>query len=163
MAAGAGFGRGVWSGGAALAVMGVARWAELAPFPPELLALGLFERLPGAALERLQLALGPASAAVLFAGTTLLALAGAGLAGVVLSRLVPFSRPPVRALCHGGLLTLLGLLLLFPALGLDLRGEALPHRLIVPAPAGLFLGSLVYGLLLEGPRVSAWVVRRGRP
>lgn len=162
VAAGAGFGRGVRAGGAALAVMGLFRWAEMGPFPPELLALGLFEFLPPEAMERLMLLLGPAPAPALFAVTTMAVLGVAGLAGVVLPRLIPFSRPPVRALCHGGLVTLLALIVFFPALGLDLRGDALPHRLILPAPAGLFLGSLVYGFLLEGIQMSAWFVRSGR-
>lgn len=162
MAAGAGFGKGVWAGGAALAVLGIARWAHVAPFPPELLALRLFELLPAASIERFLIALGPSTTGALFVATHLVCLLGAGLAGILLPRLFPFKRPLVRVMGYGGLLTLSAFLLVFPLLRLDPWGKALPYRLLAPAPVGVFLGAIVFGLVLEGPKVSIWVVRRGR-
>lgn len=151
----------MWAGGAALLVMGVGRLMGLALFPPELVALRLFELLPITIVERLVIGLGASVTWVVFAGTTLVSLVGAGLAGLILSRVTPLARPPLRALYLGGILTLLGIFLFLPVVGLDVWGESLPHRLVVPAPIGLVVGALTYGFVFEGPRVSVWVVRRG--
>ena len=157
-----GFWRGVWAGGVALAVTGIARLIELAPFPPELLAIRLFELLPIATFERLVIGLGMWAKWLVFAATTLVSLLGAGVAGLVVPRFAVSESPFLRALCHGAFLTILGVFLFLPAVGVDLLGDSLPQKLRVPLPLGLMAGALAYGFAFEGPRVSVWVVwRRG--
>ena len=157
-----GFWRGVWAGGATLAVMGAGRLIEVAPFPPELIVMRLFEVTPLPLFERSVIALGVWAKWLAFAGTTLASLAGAGVAGLIVPRIAFGESPFVRALCHGAVLTLLGLFLFLPVVGIDYLGQALPQRLSVPAPVGMAAGAVAYGLVYEGPQVTVWFVRQGR-
>lgn len=151
--------RGVWAGGAALSLMGVARLAELVPFPPELIVLRLFELLPVDAFAKVALSLGVWAGWLAFALATLAVLAAAGLVGFAMAAWNRPGAPWLGAAGQSAVLTGLVMLLLFPALGIDPWGRSFPHRLVLPAPVGVWLGTFVYALALQGPRLAVWFIR----
>ncbi|HLS91008.1 MAG TPA: hypothetical protein VK101_07160 [Limnochordia bacterium] len=152
------FMRGVGAGAAALAIMGVARLGGLVPFPPELIALRLFEVVPVGTFVKVAEALGGSARWVAFGLSTVAALLAAGAVGLALA--VSREQDRFRLNAAGCSVVLTGLILLLcPVLGIDVWRGWYPYRLILPAPVGFWLGSFVYVWVWERLQLAAWVVR----
>jgi hypothetical protein len=150
--------RGVGAGAAALAMMGIARLGELVPFPPELIALRLFEVVPVGTFVKVAQALGGWASWVAFGLSTLVVLLAAGAGGLALAVLSEQDRFRLTAAGYSVILTGL-ILLLCPVVGIDVWRGWFPHRLILPAPVGFWLGSFFYVWVWERLRFAAWIVR----
>lgn len=151
------FWRGVAASAAALTVTGAGRLVGASPFFPELLVLRVFELLPIGTVEKLA-HMGTWAKWLLFAAGTAMALAAGGGYGVVAAKLARGSVLP-RLVAHVVALSVLFELLVLPALGVDPLGVSLPHRLWLPAPAGVVAGALAYAAVLAIPGVGMLVVR----
>ena len=149
------FWRGVIAGAVSLSVSGAARWAGAAPFLPELMALRLFELIPMRAFEFFVRLLGGWAKWVAFGGTLLVALLGAGIAGLALAALPERWTPSRRAGAAAVGLSVSAAFVLLPLLGSDPLGRGVFPRPLLPAPVGLFLSALVYAVAFEAAASDA--------
>ena len=143
------------------AVNGAGRLIEVAPFPPELIVMRLFEVTPLPLFERSVIALGVWAKWLAFAGTTLASLAGAGVAGLIVPRIAFGESPFLRALCHGAVLTLLGLFF-FSRRRYRLSGSSAPAEALCSRACGDGGGSGRVRARLRGAAGDGMVCAAGK-